>query len=164
MGHTGIHNYCIYKWNWRALTKLSQVTTKTLSYKIQFPCLHYYCNISHLKLQRMQDSAYWGQFLLGIVNISGILSHKIPKYTISLMLFTLTDDPQFYILEVSFSNILMIGLFHSNIRMVSFSKTEKKSYHRKHVRDHTFMTSTWKEGVQWGVLNICHVIVDFFCF
>ena len=80
------------------------------------------------------------------------------------MLFTLTDDPQFHILEVSFSNVLMIGLFHSNIRMVSFSKTEKKSYHRKHVRDHTFMTSTWKEDVQWGVLNICHVIADFFVF
>ena len=46
--------------------------------------------------------------------------------TPSLILFTLTDDPQFYGLRVSLSNVLMIGLFHSNNRMVIFSKTEKK--------------------------------------
>ena len=43
----------------------------------------------------------------------------------SLILFTLTDDPQFYGLEVSLNNILMVGLFRSNNRMVIFSKTEK---------------------------------------
>ena len=37
--------------------------------------------MSHLKLQRLQDSAYWWLFLLCMVNISGFLSHKIPKYT-----------------------------------------------------------------------------------
>ena len=46
-------------------------------------CSHYYYNMTHLKLQRVQDSAYWWQFLLCIVNISGIVSHEIPKYTIS---------------------------------------------------------------------------------
>ena len=45
----------------------------------------------------------------------------------SQILFTLTDDPQFYGLEVSLNYILMVGLFRSN-RMVIFSKTEKKSF------------------------------------
>ena len=44
----------------------------------------------------------------------------------SLILFTLTDDLQFYGLEVSLSNILMNGLFRSNNRIVIFSKTEKE--------------------------------------
>ena len=66
------------------------------------------------------------------------------------MPFTLTEDSQFYGLEVSLSNILMIGLFRSNFRssnrMLIFSKT--KQYHRKHVRDRTFITFRWKGG--WG--------------
>ena len=80
-------------------------------------CLHY--NMSQLKLQRIQDSSYQWQFLVGIVNIGGILPHKIPKYAI-----TLTEDPQFYGLEMSLSNILMINLFRLSNRMVIFSKTE----------------------------------------
>ena len=60
--------------------------------------------------------------LIGIVNISGILSHKFQS--ISLMPFTLTDNPHLYGLEMSLSNILMIGLFRSNNKMVIFSKTE----------------------------------------
>ena len=43
--------------------------------KFQIQCLHHYYNIiimSHLKLQRIQDFAYWCHFLLGILNISGI--------------------------------------------------------------------------------------------
>ena len=43
------------------------------------------------------------------------------------MPFTLTDDPYLHGLEISLSNILMIGLFRSNKRMVIFSQT-KKSY------------------------------------
>ena len=43
-----------------------------------------------------------------------------------LMPFTLIDNPQFYCLEMSLSNILMIGLFRSNNRMVIFSKIEKE--------------------------------------
>ena len=43
------------------------------------------------------------------------------------MSFTLIEDPQFYGLEMSLNNILMIGLFRSNYRMVIFSKTEKNS-------------------------------------
>ena len=42
------------------------------------------------------------------------------------MPFTLSGDPQFYVLEMSLSNIFMIGSFHSNSRIVVFSKTEKK--------------------------------------
>ena len=42
------------------------------------------------------------------------------------MLFTLTDDPQCHGLEVSLSNIVMIGLLRSNSRMIMFSKTGKK--------------------------------------
>ena len=44
----------------------------------------------------------------------------------SLMPFTLSGNPQFYGLEMSLSNILMIGSFHSNSRIVVFSKTGKK--------------------------------------
>ena len=44
----------------------------------------------------------------------------------SLILFTLSDDPQFFGLEVPLSNILMIGLFRSNNKMLIFFKTEKK--------------------------------------
>ena len=49
--------------------------------------------MDYLKLQRMQDSACWWQFLLGIVNI-GILSHKVPMYIITVP-FIFTHDPQF---------------------------------------------------------------------
>ena len=47
----------------------------------------------------------------------------------SLMLFTLTNDPEicnFGDLEVSLSIILIIGLFCLNHMMVIFSKSEKK--------------------------------------
>ena len=75
------------------------------------------------------------------------------------MSFTLIEDPQFYGLEMSLNNILMIGLFRSNYRMVIFSKTEKNSYHGNHVRDHTFMTSTWKRDghILGRGLKICHM-------
>ena len=43
------------------------------------------------------------------------------------MPFSLTDDPQFHGLEMSLSNVLMIGLFPSNNRVAIFSKTEKKT-------------------------------------
>ena len=63
---------------------LQVVTDHHIKIKFQTHCLHYYYNImSHLKLQRMQDSSYWWNFLLGIVNISGILLHEIPEYTIT---------------------------------------------------------------------------------
>ena len=47
------------------------------------------------------------------------------------MPFTLTEDPQFYDLAMSLINILMIGLFCSNDRMVIFPKREKKSYEQQ---------------------------------
>ena len=66
---------------------------------------------------------------------------------------TLTDDPRLYGLEMPLSNICMIGLLCSNIRMVFFFKTEN-SYHSKLLRDHTFMTSTWKgDGGMGGILK-----------
>ena len=37
----------------------------------------------------------------------------------------LTDNPQFYGLGETLSNILVIGLFHSDNRMVVFFKTKK---------------------------------------
>ena len=77
-----------------------------------------------LTLLRVQDSEYWWQFFIRVVTISVIVSHKFHSIP-SLTLFTLTDDPQFYGLEVSLNNILMVDLFRSNNRMIIFSKTEK---------------------------------------
>ena len=84
----------------------------------------------------------------------------------SIMPFTLTDGPHLCAIEMSLSNILMIDLFHSNNRMVIFSKTENL-YHSKHVRNHTFMTSKGKGGrhLRGGRgPKICHVSVDYFVF
>ena len=81
------------------------------------------------------------------------------------MSFTLTENPQFYGLEKSLSNILMIYLFRSNNRMVIFLKQKKKSYHSKHVRDHTFTTSLWKGDGRMGQgLKICHMSAYSFVF
>ena len=60
------------------------------------------------------------------------------------MSFILTDNLQFYGLEMSLSSILMSGLFSSNNRMMIFLKQDKISYHSKDVKNHTFMTSIWK--------------------
>ena len=60
------------------------------------------------------------------------------------MPFTLTDNPQLCGLKVFLSTILMIDLFLSNNRTVIFSETEKNLHRSKHLRDHTFMTSTGK--------------------
>ena len=69
------------------------------------------------------------------------------------MPFTLTDGRHLYSLEMFLRNILMIGLFRSNNRMVIFSKPEI-SCRSKHVRDHIFMTSTWKGDSHIGVLKL----------
>ena len=68
----------------------------------------------------------------------------------SLILFTLTDDLQFYGLEVSLSNILMIGLFCSNNRIVIFSKTEKEIILQQ-TRKGPYIYEVNME-VRWGVL------------
>ena len=64
------------------------------------------------------------------------------------MSFTLTDDPHLYGLEMSLNNILMIGLFRSNKRMVIFSKT--KFIHSKHVKGpyiyDVHMEGVWPHG------------------
>ena len=77
--------------------------------------------MGYLKLQRMQDSAYWWQFCLGIVVIRGTLSHKIPKYTITNAIYFDWRDPEFYGLEMSLSNILLISLLRSNKKDGNFS-------------------------------------------
>ena len=56
----------------------------------------------NIKSDRILD---W-QFLLGIIKISGILSHKVSKYIITNAIY--------FDLEMFLSNILMIGLFRSN--------------------------------------------------
>ena len=58
----------------------------------------------------------------------------------SLMPFTLPDNPQFYGVGVFLPNILIIGLFVSNSRMVILFRTKKNSHHSKHSMDHLFMT------------------------
>ena len=63
---------------------------------------------------------------------------------------------------MSLSNILMIGMFLSNNRMVFFSKAEKNSYHNKHVRDHT-EHNVHMEGRLRG-LEIYHMSTDSFVF
>ena len=70
------------------------------------------------------------------------------------MSFTLSGDSRFYGLEISLTNILMIGLCRSNNRMVIFSKTEN-SYHSKHVKAHTFMMSTWNEDGHMLCVYVC---------
>ena len=55
----------------------------------------------------MQDPGYWWQFIHGIVNISSIRPHKIPKYTIANSIY-FDWQSTIYGLEKSLSNI-MIG-------------------------------------------------------
>ena len=62
------------------------------------------------------------------------------------MPFILIDDPQFFGIEVSLNNVLMTGL------IISFSKTDKKSCHSKHLKDHTFTVSSPHEE-RWCVLK-----------
>ena len=61
------------------------------------------------------------------MNVSGILSHKIPNYIITNAIYF---DWQFTIfgLEMFLTNILMISLFRSTNRMEFFSIRKKKSY------------------------------------
>ena len=76
-------------------------------------------------LTKIKLAGYWWQFLLAIVNISGICHMKFQSIP-SLMPSTLTDNPYLYGLGMSLSKNLMIGLFRSNNRMIFFSKTENK--------------------------------------
>ena len=61
------------------------------------------------------------------MNVSGILSNKIPNYIITNAIYL---DWQFTIfgLEMFLTNILMISLFRSTNRMEFFSIRKKKSY------------------------------------
>ena len=80
-----------------------------------------------------------------------------------LMLYTFSGDPQFYGLEVSLSNILMIGLFRLNNRMVIFTKTEKKSISQQ-TRNGPYIHDVHMEVGWEGSLKICYVSADSFVF
>ena len=79
------------------------------------------------------------------------------------MPFTLTDDPYLYGLEMSLSNILWwLALFKQQDGNFFWNR---KFIHSKHVRDHKFMTSTWKgDGHIGRVFKICHLSTDSFVF
>ena len=81
----------------------------------------------------------------------------------SLILFILTDYPQFYDLEVTLNTILMIGLSRSNNKMVIFSKAEKN-----HITANTNGTMLlWRRhrsGVGWRVLKFAKCLQIFFVF
>ena len=78
-----------------------------------------------------------------------------------LMSFLLIDDPQFYGLEMSLSNIFMIGLFRSNNTMAIFSKIEKNFIsHQTRTEPYIYdvhIVEGWRE-----VSKICHMSVDYF--
>ena len=78
------------------------------------------------------------------------------------MSFTLTDDPQFYGLEMSLSNILMIDLFRSNSGMVFFSKTGRK-FTSQQTRMEPYIYDVHMEEDE-VVLKICHISADSFVF
>ena len=65
------------------------------------------------------------------------------------MPFTLTNNLQSYGLEMSLYNILMIGLFRSNSRMVIFSKIEKKIASQKTRKEPYMYDDVHMEG-GWG--------------
>ena len=131
----------------------------------------------HLKLQRMQDSAIlhiYGFFLVSSwYNISGILPYKIPKYNITNANYFDWQSKILWLrnVEMSLSNILMIGLFHSNNRLVNFSKTEKKiisqqECNRPYIYD-VHMERGCLHGDKAGeggrVLKICGHKIGHFC-
>ena len=93
-------------------------------HKFHFHCLHYYYNIGHLKLQRMQDSVYWWQFLCGIVTITGILLYKILTYTITNAIYF---DCKIYGLEVSskLDSYFPIKICFNCFNLKSFKNDEK---------------------------------------
>ena len=83
----------------------------------------------------------------------------------SLMPFTFTGDPHLSGLEMSLSNILLIGLFCSNNRMVIFSETENSS---QQTCKGPYMYDVHMEG-GWsqrggGGLKICHMSADSYGF
>ena len=68
----------------------------------------------NMKSDRILD---W-QFLLGITKINAILSHKVSKYIITNAIY--------FDLEMFSSNILMIGLFRSNLLLLMVYTNIKK--------------------------------------
>ena len=86
---------------------------------------------------------HWWQFLLDMVNISGILPYKIPKYTLTYAIYFDWRSTILWLRNVlkQYFNDWFVSFKQQDD---NFSKTEKVLYHNKHVRDNTFMTSIWK--------------------
>ena len=108
------------------------------------------------------SSLYRKQALVALFHIK---FQSIP----SLVLYTLTDNAQFYGLEVFLNNILMVVLFRSNNRMVIFPKTKKIISQQTCKGPYIYKVNIevgWERGRGGGggYLKICQVFADFFCF
>ena len=92
---------------------------------------------------------HWWQFLLDMVNISGILPYKIPKYTLTYAIYFDWRSTILWLRNVlkQYFNDWFVSFKQQDD---NFSKTEKILYHNKHVRDNTFMTSIWKAEGRGG--------------
>ena len=84
----------------------------------------------------------------------------------SLMPFTFTGGPHLSDLEMSVSNILLIGLFCSNNKMVIFSGTENSSQQTckiPYMYD-VHMEGEWSQRGGGEGLKICHMSADSYGF
>ena len=77
------------------------------------------------------------------------LFHTKFQSVLSLILFTLTDDPQLHGSKMSLNNVLIIGFFRSNNRTLIFSKTEKKKKISQQTRKGPYIYDMIIE-VGWG--------------
>ena len=110
--------------------------------------------MGNLKLQRRHDSAYLLQFLLGIVTISFILSHKIPKYTITNTIYPDWRSTIAWLRSVFkqyFDDWLVL------FRQQFFIK-HKKIISQQTRKGSCLYDATWNED--GGSLNICHMFAD----
>ena len=134
------------KKNWRWILDCStlcqvKIKLRLLHHNFQFHSLYYFYNMGHPKLQRMQDCVSWWHLPLGIANISEILSHKIHRIS-SLMLFILTDDPQFVRLR-SFLE------YYVDDWLVSFKQQDDNIFRnrKKNYSKHVNLSRVW--GFFW---------------
>ena len=101
-----------------------------------------------------------------MVNISGILPYKIPKYTLTYAIYFDWRSTILWLRNVlkQYFNDWFVSFKQQDD---NFSKTEKILYHNKHVRDNTFMTSIWKaegRGGGGGGSKIYRMSTDSFVF
>ena len=102
-----------------------------------------------------------------MVNISGILPYKIPKYTLTYAIYFDWRSTILWLRNVlkQYFNDWFVSFKQQDD---NFSKTEKILYHNKHVRDNTFMTSIWKAEGRGagggGGSKIYRMSTDYFVF